>query len=254
MITILSPAKRLLENPIEGEQYTQPELLDETKILVEKLKGLDVHEIKDLMGVSESIAQLNHMRFRNFKIPLTGGNSFPALLGFQGDVYQNMQTDEYQSDDFEFAQKHLRILSGLYGVLRPLDRIFPYRLEMGTSLQNERGKDLYQFWGSRITDIISADLEGQREKILVNLASSEYFRSIKLDELRGQLLNIHFKQWRGGKLKVIGLMAKRARGMMADFIIRNRIEHAEDLHAFQEGGYRFTQELSSERDWVYVCG
>ena len=254
MITILSPAKRLLDKPIEGGQYTLPELLEETQILVEKLKNFGVGEIQKLMGVSESIAQLNCMRFRDFEIPFNGQNSFPALLGFQGDVYQNMQTDEYEEEDFDFAQKHLRILSGLYGVLRPLDRIFPYRLEMGTPLKNDRGRDLYQFWGSRITDAISADLEKQQEKILVNLASSEYFRSVKVDQLKGKLLNIHFKENRGGQLKVIGLMAKRARGMMADYIIRNRIEHAKDLQSFQEGGYHFASELSSETDWVYVSG
>jgi len=254
MIALLSPAKRLREEPVEGEGFTCPQMLDQTQILVEKLKTFSIPRIRKLMGVSDSIAELNHMRYQSYETPFTEQNSFPALLGFQGDVYQNIHTDEYEAGDFEFAQENLRILSGLYGVLRPMDRIFPYRLEMGTPLSNKRGKDLYKFWGKRITDLLCADLQSHKEKVLINLASKEYFQAVKADQLQARLIHIHFKENKGGKLKVIGLMAKRARGMMADYIVRNRIEDSEDLLSFQEGGYRFESELSSDTDWVFING
>lgn len=254
MLAVLSPAKTLLEEPLPGKDFSCPNLLDDTRRLVSRLQKFSVKRLCKLMGVSEAIGTLNHFRYQNFELPFTEENSAPAILSFQGEVYQHIKTQEFENSDFQFAQEHLRILSGLYGLLRPLDRIYPYRLEMGTRLSNTRGKDLYKFWGNRITNALAKDLEDHEERVVINLASQEYFRSVRVEKLGCPVINIHFKEQRGGKASVIGFLAKRARGMMADHIIRNQIDRSEDLRDFCEGGYRFEHELSSATDWVYLNG
>ena len=199
-----------------------------------------------------NIAKLNTDRYQSFKTPFTPKNAKQAIFAFKGDVYSGIDIEEYSDADLEYAQKHLRILSGLYGCLRPLDLIQPYRLEMKTKLHNVRGENLYQFWGDRITDELNKALEKQKQPVLVNLASNEYFKSVKPKQLKGRLLNINFKETKDGKTRVVAIFAKRARGMMTDYILRNRIEKPEDIKKFKQGGYRFRKELSDEKQWTFV--
>ena len=178
-------------------------------------------------------------------------NAKAALFAFKGDVYGGIDIEHFTEDDFEYAQNHLRILSGLYGYLRPLDLIQPYRLEMKTKLANPRGDNLYQFWGERITQSLNKDIKKQEQPVLVNLASNEYFKSVKPKLLEGRILNITFKETKDGKTRIVAIFAKRARGMMADYIIRNRIEKPEDIKKFKQGGYRFNKALSDDKQWTF---
>ncbi len=253
MLITLSPSKgQDFETPAPVEKYSLPDMLDDSRQLIQEAKKLDIKDVRELMDVSENIAILNVERFHTWTLPFTPENSKPAIFAFKGDVYSGIQIDKFTEDDIEYAQKHLRMLSGLYGVLRPLDLIQPYRLEMKTKLKNPRGENLYQFWGDRITDKLNQDLEHQQEKVLVNLASNEYFKAVKPKMLQGKLLNISFKETKDGKTRVIAIFAKRARGMMADYIIRNRIEHAEELKEFGAGGYEFSPQESTENNWVFI--
>ncbi|MTI30844.1 peroxide stress protein YaaA, partial [Xanthovirga aplysinae] len=231
-----------------------PELLEESKILVKELKGKSEAEIAQLMNLSEKLATLNFERFQEFHFPFSIENAKQALLAFKGDVYTGFDLDNYSEEDFHFAQDHIRILSGLYGLLKPMDLIQPYRLEMKTPLTNPRGKDLYKFWGNRITNLLNQQLEEQKEKILVNLASNEYFKAIDTKSINGRIITPIFKENKNGHYKVIGLFAKKARGAMADYIIKNQMEEVEYLKAFTEGGYIFNEELSKTNEWVFTRG
>ena len=204
-----------------------------------------------MMSISENIANLNVERYKTFTTPFTTKNAKQAIFAFKGDVYSGFELDSFNEDDYAYAQDHLRILSGLYGCLRPLDLIQPYRLEMKTRLKNARGENLYQFWDERITRSINKQLKKQEEAVLVNLASNEYFKAVKPKLLEGRLLNINFKETKAGKTRVVAIFAKRARGMMADYIIRNRIERSEDLKEFKLGGYQFDKDLSDDRQWTF---
>jgi cytoplasmic iron level regulating protein YaaA (DUF328/UPF0246 family) len=203
------------------------------------------------MDISENIARLNVGRYKTFSTPFNMKNAKQALFAFKGDVYSGIDAENFSEDDLSFAQDHLRILSGLYGCLRPLDLIQPYRLEMKTKLANPRGENLYKFWGSSITDAINEELKKQKYPVLVNLASNEYFKSVKPKMLEGELLNINFKETKNGKTRIIATFAKRARGLMADFIIRNRIEKPADLKKFKVDGYRFIGQLSDDKQWTF---
>ncbi len=250
MILLLSPSKNIHEQPqIPAEKFTVPALIDETKELTECLKKLSIKEIMDLMKVSEKLATLNYQRNQNFEFPFTEKNSTPALFLFKGDVYANMDIENYSHDDIMFAQRHIRILSGLYGSVRPLDLIQPYRLEMGRRIQTSRSNNLYGFWGGQISDEINNSANGEE---IINLASNEYFSAIKPKDLKSRLITIHLKQLKNGKIKTIGLMAKRARGMMADYVIKNKISNVEDLKKFANSGYKFHPELSSDDEWVFI--
>jgi len=207
--------------------------------------------LREMMSISENIANLNVERFKNFTTPFTTKNARQAIFAFKGDVYSGFELASFNEDDYTYAQDHLRILSGLYGCLRPLDLIQPYRLEMKTKLKNARGENLYQFWDERITRSINKELKKQKEPVLVNLASNEYFKAVKPKLLEGRLLNINFKETKAGKTRVVAIFAKRARGMMADYIIRNRIERSEDLKKFKLGGYQFDKDLSDDRQWTF---
>ncbi len=253
MIITLSPSKgQDFETPVSATHITRPQMLDESLLLIDELRSYQAGQIQELMAVSENIAKLNVERFQSFSLPFTENNARPALFAFKGDVYRGMPVEDYTQEDLDFAQDHLRMLSGLYGCLRPLDLIQPYRLEMKTKLKNPRGENLYQFWGDRLTDCLNAELKSHREPTLINLASNEYFKAVKPKLLEGRLLNIAFKEEKDGKARIIAVFAKRARGMMADYIIRNRLETSEAIKAFDREGYRYSQQDSDDRQWVFV--
>ena len=252
MLITLSPSKgQDFETPSPSKKYSKPGDLNDSEILVKELKKIKADELQSLMDVSENIARLNVSRYKTFKTPFTTKNAKQALFAFKGDVYGGIDIDHFTEDDFEYAQNHLRILSGLYGYLRPLDLIQPYRLEMKTKLANPRGDNLYQFWGERITQSLNKDLKKQEQPVLVNLASNEYFKSVKPKLLEGRVLNITFKETKNGKTRVVAIFAKRARGMMADYIIRNRLENPGDIKKFRQGGYRYSKELSDDNQWTF---
>lgn len=247
MLALVSPAKKLDMTPRDrGLPHSLPVFLDDSARLVEVAQRLGLNELKQLMSISDNLAELNRERFRAFSLPFTPDNAAPAIFAFRGDTYQGLDADSLSDADLAYAQDHLGILSGLYGLLRPLDLMQAYRLEMGTKLHNPRGEDLYDFWGDRIAGEINRRLADAASPIVVNLASNEYFRAVRTDKLEARLITPVFKEVKGGVAKVIGLMAKRARGMMARHIIQNRITRPEDLREFTAGGYRFMPELSDD--------
>lgn len=253
MITLLSPAKSLdYESPRLTERSTQPRLKADTAELIDQLKEFSSEEVGSLMSISEKLAALNHERFQSFAPSFTKQNSRQAILAFTGDVYQGMALCEWSADDFATAQENLRILSGLYGVLRPLDLMQPYRLEMGTTLANARGKNLYQFWGDRITDLLNQDLKKSDSDVVVNLASNEYFSAVTPSKLNGRLISPVFKDEKNGKFKIISFYAKKARGMMADFVVRNDLKKADQLLEFASAGYAYDAESSTEDKPVFL--
>ncbi|MFT4546630.1 MAG: cytoplasmic iron level regulating protein YaaA (DUF328/UPF0246 family) [Verrucomicrobiales bacterium] len=253
MITVISPAKTLDFCQQEfTEKHTTPEFLSDSKTLVSQLKKLSKGEIAELMGISPKLAELNAERFQTWKQPFSPKNAKQSLLAFKGDVYTDIETDKFSDEDFEFAQGHLRILSGLYGVLRPLDLMQPYRLEMGTKLANKRGKNLYEFWGNKVTAALSEAIAAAESKALVNLASNEYFGSVIPDNLEVPIVTPIFKDTKNGKVKIISFFAKRARGMMANYIIRKRITDPTKLKRFSVAGYKFDKSLSSDSEYTFV--
>lgn len=253
MLVVISPAKTLdFETPARTSLASMPGLLDDSAELIKALRQYSPAQLSELMGLSDKLATLNSTRYEAWQLPFTPDNAKQALLAFRGDVYQGLDADNLSEEDDRFAQEHLRILSGLYGLLKPLDLIQPYRLEMGTSLNNDRGKDLYQFWGSRITDLLNEELDTGRYDTLINLASNEYFKVLQPKQLNAQIITPVFKDRKNDKYKVISFFAKKARGMMTRFIIQNRIEQAEGIKEFDTGGYRFNPDFSSENEWVFT--
>ena len=252
MYAILSPAKKLVTPLRKHPGVTTPELVDQTALLVDVMRDKSPKNLQSLMGISENLAQLNVERFQTFATPLTVDNSTPAALTFAGDTYQGLQADTMTDEDLTFAQKHIGILSGLFGLLRPLDLMQPYRLEMGTRLKTERGANLYQFWGDRITDTINEATQDHPDRRIINLASKEYFSAIVTAKLESSVITPIFKDIRSGKAKVISFLAKRARGSMARYIIDNRIQRAEDLKNFAVGGYVYDADASTDSDWVFI--
>lgn len=252
MLITLSPSKGqdFIEPPL-SKKHSKPADLSDSELLIKELKKINSKQIQEMMTVSENIANLNVGRFKSFSTPFTTKNAKQAIFAFKGDVYGGLELKDFTEDDYSYAQEHLRILSGLYGCLRPLDLIQPYRLEMKTKLKNARGENLYQFWDDRITKSLNKELKKQKEPVLVNLASNEYFKSVKPKLLEGRLLNINFKETRDGKTRIVAIFAKRARGMMADYIIRNRIERSEDIKKFKLGGYKFDKALSDDKQWTF---
>lgn len=252
MLMIISPAKTLdYESPLATETHTQPDFLDDACELIDQLKELEPHQICNLMDISDKLGQLNAERFQNWHTPFTPDNARQAVLAFKGDVYTGLDAESFSEDDFQFAQKHLRILSGLYGLLKPLDLMQPYRLEMGTKFENTRGKDLYAFWGSKITKALNQQL-AEDDQVLVNLASNEYFKSVKKRELDARLITPQFKDWKNGKYKMISFYAKKARGLMCRYAIQNQINKAEDLKGFNLDGYYFSEDQSDNNNWVFL--
>ena len=252
MLLLVSPAKTLDFSTSENKNFTQPRLMTESKELVSVLKKKSAGDLKELMHISDKLAELNYTRYQDFKSPFDIENAKQSILAFRGDVYTGLNVDDFTEDDLEFSQQCLRMLSGLYGLLRPMDLMQPYRLEMGTKLENKKGKNLYEFWGEKITQMLNKDLETKANKSVINLASQEYFKSIKLDKMNANLYNVHFKEERDGKLKIIAFSAKKARGMMCRYIIKNRIETAEGMKAFAEDNYLFNDELSTETEYFFT--
>lgn len=253
MLLVISPAKTLdFETPAKTALSTQPAFLKESEELIEQLKLLSPADISSLMSISEKLAVLNSNRFIEWQLPFTPENSKQALLAFKGDVYEGLSADSLSEKDLGWANEHLRILSGLYGLLNPLDLIQPYRLEMGSRFNNQRGKNLYEFWGHKITDKINEEMASQESPVLINLASNEYFKSIKSRHLKAGVITPVFKDWKNDKYKVISFYAKKARGMMSAYIIKNRIENPEDIKAFDTNGYVFSAEQSTDSDWVFL--
>ncbi len=251
MIIVLSPSKALDFSPSEISNYSQPRLLDESQRLIDTVSSFNPEEVSHLMSISEKLGLLNWQRFQDFQRPFSLDNAKQALLAFKGDVYTGIETESYTDEDFNFAQNHLRILSGLYGLLRPMDIIQPYRLEMGTRLKNDRGNNLYQFWGQKIADLMNQDQAEIDSAVLVNLASNEYFKAVAQKTLKARVLTLAFKENKSGQFKTIGIHAKKARGMMTNFIIKNRLTDPETFKEFDVAGYAFNPGLSSQDEWVF---
>ena len=253
MLIVISPAKTLdYETPPQTRKKTQPALLERSAELIDDARQLSPQAIGKLMGISDKLADLNHERFMNWGQPFTLDNAKQSILAFKGDVYTGLDADSMGTDDLNFAQKHLRILSGLYGVLRPLDLMQPYRLEMGLKFANRGGKNLYEFWGEDITRALNAQLKSLKSEVVVNLASNEYFKSVKPRELHADIITPVFKDLKGGKYKVISFFAKKARGQMARYAIDKRIEDPAGLKRFRVDGYRYDAKQSTAREWVFT--
>ncbi len=253
MLALISPAKKLdaEKEPPLGD-FTMPQLLDNSEELVDTVKGLGKGQLKALMSLSDALTELNHARYEQYSTPFTPSNAKQAVFMFRGDTYVGLDADTLSKDDLTYAQNHLAILSGLYGVLRPLDLIQPYRLEMGSKLSTGRGKDLYDFWGSRLTDACNEVTTSHNNRTVVSLASKEYIGAIQPQDLAGPFVTCHFKEIRDGVPKTIGLVAKKARGRMARFMVQNRVETQDDLKGFGEDGYAFESGLSTDDDLVFV--
>ena len=253
MLVVVSPAKNLdYETPPVIADFTQPELLDHSAELIERCRQLTPAQIGSLMKISDKLSGLNADRYASWSLPFDSQNAKQAVLAFNGDVYTGLEAQTFSQDDFAFAQKHMRILSGLYGLLKPLDLMQAYRLEMGTKLDNARGKDLYQFWGQIITDNLNQALAEQGDNVLVNLASNEYFKSIKPKTLDGMIITPVFKDKKNGEYKIISFFAKKARGLMARYIIQNQLTEVEQLRKFDLAGYQYNAEMSQPDTPVFT--
>ncbi|KXZ63911.1 peroxide stress protein YaaA [Acinetobacter venetianus] len=252
MLALISPAKTLdYETALPTDTFTQPRLLEQSQQLIDVCRKLSATEIASLMSVSEKIANLNVDRFRDWNADFDFSNARQALFAFKGDVYTGLDAYHLKDQDIDFAQQHLRMLSGLYGLLRPLDLMMPYRLEMGTKLKNARGHNLYEFWGNMITDQINQDLAEIDAKVLVNLASDEYYKSVNENKIQAEIIKPVFLDQKNGKYKVISFYAKKARGLMARYLIENQLNQAEQLKAFDSEGYYFDAESSSNKELVF---
>ncbi|HIF9502323.1 TPA: peroxide stress protein YaaA [Photobacterium damselae] len=252
MLIVVSPAKTLdYDSPLVTEQYTLPELTEHSQQLIEVCRELTPMDIARLMKVSDKIAGLNAARFAEWVPTFTPENARPAMFAFKGDVYTGLAAETMTDEQIAYAQQHFRMLSGLYGLLRPLDLMQPYRLEMGTKLANPRGANLYQFWGNIITDKVNLALAEQGDDILVNLASNEYFKSVKPKQVKGTIITPVFKDAKKGQYKVISFYAKKARGLMARYIIDNQIDSIEKLKEFDAAGYYFVAAESTATELVF---
>jgi cytoplasmic iron level regulating protein YaaA (DUF328/UPF0246 family) len=253
MLTVISPAKTLdYETPATTDAHTQPTQLTQSRKLIRRLREFGSGDIARLMNVSDNLAELNRQRFRKWKTPFKLENARQALFAFKGDVYQGLDAYSLDEEGLDFAQQHLRILSGLYGILRPLDLMQPYRLEMGTRLSTEQGSNLYQFWDDRITKSLNQELQQANSHTLVNLASNEYFKAVKPKLLKAEIVTPTFREFHKGEYRFISFTAKKARGLMARYIIDHRIDQPEGLKDFDYEGYRFAPKLSEARDWVFT--
>ncbi len=254
MLIVLSPSKTLDTEITINNLYTQPEFLTEAQTLNNKLKRLSKKKLKELMNLSPQLADLNHERNHNWALPFTPDNAKTAVHTFQGDVYLGLNVKDFTKADLAFAQQHLRILSGLYGVLRPLDLIQPYRLEMGSALKTRQGSNLLRFWGDKITQNLEATFREQTdsEPVLINLASNEYFKAVVPKKLNVPIITPVFKEQKGETYKVIGFLAKKARGLMARYLIKNQITDPEEIKSFEAEGYEYNPVLSNENEWVFT--
>lgn len=253
MLMLISPAKTLdFETPSPTNKSSKADFLNQSQLLIEELRALSPADISSLMKISDKLGTLNFDRFQQWQLPFTKTNAKQALLAFKGDVYTGLAAESFNDEDFSFAQEHLRILSGLYGLLRPLDLIQAYRLEMGTSFANQRGKNLYEFWGEQITEAINKQLKKTGGKVLINLASNEYYKAVKPKQINAEIITPVFKDCKNGKYKIISFYAKKARGLMSAYIIKNKITDVENLKTFDTEGYCYQPSMSTAREWVYT--
>ncbi len=253
MLTLISPAKTLdFDTPAVTSKISNPDFTADSAALIDLMRKQSPRQIAKMMGISPRLAELNAQRYQDWHLPFTPDNAKQAILAFRGDVYLGLEAEEYNQRDFTFAQKNLRILSGLYGLLKPLDLIQPYRLEMKTKLKNKKGKDLYAFWGDSITHALADELSTHRNKSLINLASNEYFKSVKTDLLSSNIITPVFKDFSGGSYKILGFYAKKARGAMASFIVKNRINKLDQIKDFDLDGYRYNKALSTDTQWIFT--
>jgi len=248
MLAVISPSKTQDFEPAQIDVFTQTRQIEQSQVLVDLLKDKTQGDIASLMSISDKLSKLNFDRFQTFSTPFTLSNAKQALLAFKGDVYNGIDAPSLSLDDFEFAQGHLRMLSGLYGVIRPLDLIQPYRLEMGTKLKNSQGKNLYEFWGDQISQVLNED----ESEVIINLASNEYFKGIDKKSINAKIINIAFKELKNDTYKIIGIYAKRARGLMVNYMIKNRLAEPELLKDFNVEGYQVRQDMSDDLTWVFT--
>jgi cytoplasmic iron level regulating protein YaaA (DUF328/UPF0246 family) len=252
MLTVISPAKTLdFESQPHTTQHSQAAFLKQSQLLINDLKKLSTSEVASLMKLSDKLAGLNAARFQQWQAPFDLDNAKQAVLAFQGDVYTGLDASTLDDKSLEFAQQHVRILSGLYGVLKPLDLMQAYRLEMGTKFANSKGNNLYQFWGSQIGDFLEAD-PAMADGILINLASNEYFKAVNAKKLNARVITPAFKDWKNGQYKMISFYAKKARGLMTRYIIDHNIDQAEQLKNFDSEGYRYSLDMSEGDNWVFI--
>jgi uncharacterized protein len=253
MILVVSPAKTLdYETELPTEEFTEPDFLKESALLIKELKKKSKDDIKSLMGLSDKLVDLNVARYESWKRPFSPVNSRPSVFAFKGDVYVGLDAYSFNESDISFAQDHLRILSGLYGVLRPLDLMQPYRLEMGTRLVTGRGKNLYEFWGSKISKSLDGAQSSGESEVLVNLASNEYFSAVDKKSLKTRVITPNFYDCKNGKYKIISFYAKKARGLMAAWIIKNKITDPEEIKGFCVAGYSLCAERSAVDAPVFI--
>lgn len=253
MLFVLSPAKSLdFESDSLTSEYSEPLFLDQAEALVERMKEFSAPEISKLMGVSDKIAELNVDRYEHWSRPFKTTNAKQAIYAFKGDVYTGIAIETAEQKQIDYLDKHVRILSGLYGALRPLDLMQAYRLEMGTRLENAQGKNLYEFWGMAVTDYINSELQKEDDGVLVNLASNEYFKVLKPKKIEGRIVTPVFKDKKAGQYKIVSFYAKKARGLMVRYAADQCIRKVDDLKGFDYAGYRFNAELSGDDEWVYT--
>ncbi len=252
MLIFLSPAKSLdFKTPPHVATHTQPAFLKQSEILIRQLRKLAPADIANLMDLSDPLALLNFNRYADWQLPFTPENAKQAALAFDGDVYDGLNAKTLSADDLDFAQGQVRILSGLYGILKPLDLIQPYRLEMGTRFANKAGKNLYEFWGERLLQTINAELADKPRPVAVNLASEEYFKAAVGRKIKGEVIQPVFEDWKNGQYKIISFYAKRARGLMTRYAVLNRLNDPEELKDFADDGYAFVPEVSERERWVF---
>lgn len=253
MLMVISPAKTLdFESPSPLSKSTKPALLKQAGSLIEQLKPLSPDELSSLMGISQKLGELNHSRFQNWQVPFTKANAKQAIYAFQGDVYTGFEAASLTEKQMEFAQQHLRILSGLYGVLRPLDLMQPYRLEMGTKFKNTGGKNLYEFWGDTLTKAINRQAKAIEANVVINLASQEYFSALSKSDIKPRIITPIFKDLKNGKYKIVSFFAKKARGRMAAYIVQKGLKQPSALKRYTVDGYRYDEASSTETEWVFL--
>lgn len=253
MLVILSPAKKLdFKSPLISKQWTQNRFLDQAAEVVESMRTLSIEQLAETMSLSKSLAQLNFLRYRDWNLPFNPENARQAIFAFNGDAYQGFDVKSLSNSDLDFAQNHLRIISALYGVIRPLDLIQPYRIEMAMKFSLGNYKSLYHYWQDLITDSLLKDIENQGDNVLINLASDEYFKVLKSPLLGIKIISPVFKEWNNDSYKIVSQKAKRARGLMSRFIVKNQITNPEDLKHFEDEGYYFSEKLSTENHFIFT--
>lgn len=253
MLIVLSPAKNLdYDTPPPTRRHSKCAFLEDAQALIDQLKTMAPQDLSKLMGISDKLAVLNYDRYQSWQLPFKSSNARQAMFAFKGDVYVGLNAYQFDEADIEFAQSHIRILSGLYGLLKPLDLMQAYRLEMGTKFATAAGKDLYNFWGDRITVALNKQLKSLGTSTLVNLASTEYFNSVKTDQLKGEIITPVFKDWKTDQYKIISFFAKKARGLMSAYIIKNKISEVTGIKGFNVDGYRYNKPLSNDNHWVFT--